>query len=271
MLTCENVNPQPGEKPNTFPPARKRLYPEPREGHVPAAVARAPGTPRRTSVSSPTSSMAASIACSSLSARQGYAPARVSVRAGASPVAAVRAPLRVVAKESRIGKHPVPVPKGVTYTLKDNHLAVKVRSPRHLSYHRISLSCMRRDSVVGTSPLDPPRAARGRRHADRVLGFWSILSLTSPPLLLCLQGPKGELAFQFPPTMVMTEVRLSRRAVCILIGARAVSTSPQRCHILTCPTHFSFCRRRVPSSSPRRTSPRRLVRVTVCTGLSATT
>ena len=75
--------------------------------------------------------MAASIACSSLSARQGYAPARVSVRAGASPVAAVRAPLRVVAKESRIGKHPVPVPQGVTYTLKDNHLAVKVRSPRH--------------------------------------------------------------------------------------------------------------------------------------------
>ena len=131
MLTCENVSPQPGEKPNTFPPALKRLYPEPREGHVPAAVARTPGTPRRTSVSSPTSSMAASIACSSLSARQGYAPARVSVRAGASPVAAVRAPLRVVAKESRIGKHPVPVPQGVTYTLKDNHLAVKVRSPRH--------------------------------------------------------------------------------------------------------------------------------------------
>jgi large subunit ribosomal protein L6 len=48
-----------------------------------------------------------------------------------------------VAKESRIGKYPVPVPQGVTYTLKDNHLAVK--------------------------------------------------------------GPKGELAFQFPPTMVMTE------------------------------------------------------------------
>ena len=33
----------------------------------------------------------------------------------------------VRAKESRIGKHPVQVPKGVTYTLKDNHLAVKVR------------------------------------------------------------------------------------------------------------------------------------------------
>lgn len=32
----------------------------------------------------------------------------------------------VEAKESRIGKQPVPVPKGVTYTLKDNHLSVKV-------------------------------------------------------------------------------------------------------------------------------------------------
>ncbi len=34
----------------------------------------------------------------------------------------------VEAKESRIGKKPVAVPKGVTYTLKDNHLAVKVRA-----------------------------------------------------------------------------------------------------------------------------------------------
>merc|ERR1712159_717663 len=31
----------------------------------------------------------------------------------------------VEAKESRIGKQPVQVPQGVTYTLKDNHLAVK--------------------------------------------------------------------------------------------------------------------------------------------------
>ena len=61
------------------------------------------------------------MASTSLSARQGYAPARVAARAGAKPVSAARAPLRVVAGESRIGKHPVPVPKGVTYTLKDNH------------------------------------------------------------------------------------------------------------------------------------------------------
>ena len=69
--------------------------------------------------------MATTIASTSLSARQGYAPARVSARAGAKPAVATRAPLRVVAGDSRIGKHPVPVPKGVTYTLKDNHLAVK--------------------------------------------------------------------------------------------------------------------------------------------------
>ena len=34
------------------------------------------------------------------------------------------------AKESRIGKQPVVVPKGVTYTLKDNFLTVKVRGRR---------------------------------------------------------------------------------------------------------------------------------------------
>lgn len=75
-----------------------------------------------------TNKMAAYMVSSSLSARQSYAPSvRIAARAGASPVA-VRAPLLVVAKESRIGKHPVQVPKGVTYTLKDNHLSVKVSS-----------------------------------------------------------------------------------------------------------------------------------------------
>lgn len=86
--------------------------------------------------------MAAYMVSSSLSARQGYAPsARLAARAGASPVA-VRAPLAVVAKQSRIGKHPVPVPKGVTYTLKDNHLSVKVR-PK-------SLACISRNPQRGT-------------------------------------------------------------------------------------------------------------------------
>ena len=89
-----------------------------------------------------TNKMAAYMVSSSLSARQGYAPsARLAARAGASPVA-VRAPLAVVAKQSRIGKHPVPVPKGVTYTLKDNHLSVKVR-PK-------SLACISRNPQHGT-------------------------------------------------------------------------------------------------------------------------
>ena len=89
-----------------------------------------------------TNKMAAYMVSSSLSARQGYAPSvRVAARAGASPVA-VRAPLAVVAKQSRIGKHPVPVPKGVTYTLKDNHLSVKVR-PK-------SLACISRNPQHGT-------------------------------------------------------------------------------------------------------------------------
>ena len=89
-----------------------------------------------------TNKMAAYMVSSSLSARQGYAPsARLAARAGASPVA-VRAPLAVVAKQSRIGKQPVPVPKGVTYTLKDNHLSVKVR-PK-------SLACISRNPQHGT-------------------------------------------------------------------------------------------------------------------------
>ena len=93
-----------------------------------------------------TNKMAAYMVSSSLSARQGYAPsARLAARAGASPVA-VRAPLAVVAKQSRIGKHPVPVPKGVTYTLKDNHLSVKVR-PKSLAC--ISLWVM---NIMAMSP-----------------------------------------------------------------------------------------------------------------------
>ena len=66
----------------------------------------------------------ASLSCAPLSARHNLASRPAQARA--SP-AAVRAPLRIEAKESRIGKNPVAVPKGVTYTLKNNHLFVKVR------------------------------------------------------------------------------------------------------------------------------------------------
>jgi hypothetical protein len=38
-----------------------------------------------------------------------------------------RTSLYVVAKESRIGSKPIPIPKGVTVDLKGSHLKVKVR------------------------------------------------------------------------------------------------------------------------------------------------
>mmetsp|Transcript_25766 Transcript_25766/g.63388 ORF Transcript_25766/g.63388 Transcript_25766/m.63388 type:complete len:220 (+) Transcript_25766:68-727(+) len=69
--------------------------------------------------------MAAAMASPALSARQtsfAGASVRVTARTG---VTAARVPLRIEAKESRIGKEPVAVPKGVTYTLENNHLKVK--------------------------------------------------------------------------------------------------------------------------------------------------
>ena len=100
--------------------------------------------------------------------------ARVAARAGAKPVSAARAPLRVVAGESRIGKHPVPVPKGVTYTLKDNHLAVKVGAGHLLRSD--SYSATRCDAVVRSRRRPRPTPVASVRAAtDRVLGFWLAL------------------------------------------------------------------------------------------------
>ena len=111
--------------------------------------------------------MAASMASTSLSARQGYAPARVAARAGAKPVSAARAPLRVVAGESRIGKHPVPVPKGVTYTLKDNHLAVKVRARPLL---RINVVARREEALFRSRDVTPARRP-SRQSVPLPIGF----------------------------------------------------------------------------------------------------
>ena len=84
----------------------------------------------------------------------------------------------------------MPVPKGVTYTLKDNHLAVKVRLPGHASHQSIRLSWMRRDSVVVTSPW--PRRARGADDVTsirfRVLVDPFADKSPFPPLL---PGPQG--------------------------------------------------------------------------------
>ena len=71
--------------------------------------------------------MAAAMAAPSFSARHtsfAGASVRVTARTGAMPA---RVPVRIEAGESRIGKEPIKVPKGVTYTLENNHLKVKVR------------------------------------------------------------------------------------------------------------------------------------------------
>lgn len=45
----------------------------------------------------------------------------------AAPVASCRVALLVECKESRIGKLPVPVPKGVTVTIENNKVTATVR------------------------------------------------------------------------------------------------------------------------------------------------
>lgn len=49
------------------------------------------------------------------------------LRAKAAPAASCRTVLTVECKESRIGKMPVPVPKGVTITIENNKVVAKVR------------------------------------------------------------------------------------------------------------------------------------------------
>lgn len=91
----------------------------------------------------------AAMASTSLSARSSYAtPTRVTARTGVK--SATRVPMLVeanITKQSRIGKQPVVVPKGVTYTLKDNHLSVKVRTLQEPVWHR--QSCGESSSGLG--------------------------------------------------------------------------------------------------------------------------
>ena len=55
---------------------------------------------------------------------------RAKAGAGIRVVAPSRQALSVFAGESRIGKKPIPIPKGVTVTLVGNDLKVKVRPPQ---------------------------------------------------------------------------------------------------------------------------------------------
>jgi|APGre2960657444_1045066.scaffolds.fasta_scaffold00367_12 hypothetical protein len=50
------------------------------------------------------------------------------LRRSGSHAACSRVAVVTTAKESRIGKVPITLPKGVTVTLKENHMTVKVRS-----------------------------------------------------------------------------------------------------------------------------------------------
>jgi hypothetical protein len=77
------------------------------------------------------------------------------------------APLVTEAKESRIGKQPVPVPKGVKVSVVDNFLTAEAS-------RRLSAACL------------PPR------------------SLTP---LACRQGPKGKLSLQLDPLMDVQTAR----------------------------------------------------------------
>lgn len=82
----------------------------------------------------------------------------------------------VEAKESRIGKQPVQVPQGVTYTLKDNHLAVKVRAKttvgrtmreRTKTFTRLMIARRGR----GTARVVRARLPRDARGGLEVVGF----------------------------------------------------------------------------------------------------
>mmetsp|Transcript_6627 Transcript_6627/g.29952 ORF Transcript_6627/g.29952 Transcript_6627/m.29952 type:complete len:236 (+) Transcript_6627:36-743(+) len=148
-----------------------------------------------------TNKMAAYMVSSSLSARQGYAPSvRVAARAGASPVA-VRAPLLVVAKESRIGKHPVQVPKGVTYTLKDNHLSVKgPKGELNMQFPEIVVITEGDDGIKFTRADDSRKAREGhglyRTLANNMMvgvatGFEKKLKLVGVGYKAAMEGSKA--------------------------------------------------------------------------------
>lgn len=145
--------------------------------------------------------MAAYMVSSSLSARQGYAPSvRIAARAGASPVA-VRAPLLVVAKESRIGKHPVQVPKGVTYTLKDNHLSVKgPKGELSMQFPEIMVITEGDDGIKFTRADDSRKAREGhglyRTLANNMMvgvatGFEKKLKLVGVGYKAAMEGSKA--------------------------------------------------------------------------------
>lgn len=132
-----------------------------------------------------------------------------------------RQQLNVVAKDSRIGKVPVPVPDKVSVTLDGQTVKVKVR--RHVTADL--QPTMRR---LGTRQAPMRGASDGRRHrsgaaAGRPSTF-AVVNFTdgSPDifigLYLLLQGPRGELQRTFHPAVKFEQVR--RPGLALLPGLR---------------------------------------------------
>ena len=116
-----------------------------------------------------------------------------------------RTQLRVVAKDSRIGKVPIAVPEKVNVTIKGQHVHVKVRCGRW------------RCGRAGRTAQQPAAARGGGRQrrlepaAVPVLALLlriAVLQASDVPCwMAALQGPRGELERSFHPEVVLSQVR----------------------------------------------------------------
>ena len=153
------------------------------------------------------------------------------LRAPAHAPVARRGTIATVAKESRIGKQPVKVPKGVTVKIEGQKVSAKVRShapalppwrarrPR-MPAPAVAFSACCAAFRVGPShgcvPRRCPAAITARDRGIRPL--WRALprvSATAPDalsFLACPQGPKGELSASFADCLSIEQVRAQQPA-----------------------------------------------------------
>lgn len=114
--------------------------------------------------------------------QRAFAPSAATMRAS-------RGRLVVLAKESRIGSKPIPIPKGVTVDLKGDLLKVKV-----------CVFCV--GDVCGRPPV-------GVRDSDASIHY------------TLNQGPNGELSLQLTPFVVLVQV-----CVCAIVAFAARDAGP---------------------------------------------
>lgn len=112
-------------------------------------------------------------------------------RAFTAPTGRSRRSLTIVAKESRIGRAPIPVPKGVTATIEGQHLKVKV-SRRPLDQFLCGWS---RQICWGARGCSTSNAGTGK-------GIETICYI--------LQGPLGTLERTFTDFIKLEQVRTGR-------------------------------------------------------------